>query len=199
MLQRFPEYLQMLIRISGSHLIARRYFIVNGFDGALAMMGLLMGFYHNRDVQLNVIIGACTGTAIALAMSGISSAYISETAEKQQELKALEDAMITDLKDTAFGHASRFMPLVIALVNGISPLLFALIIMSPLMFYSDMNNASYNPVEVALAVALVLIFLLGIYIGRISGSFWLWAGLRSIMIALVTIFAIWLVSLYGNG
>ena len=80
---------QLLLSISHSHLIARRYFVVNGFDGALTMLGLLMGFYISGDVVLSVIITACMGTAIALAVSGISSAYISESAEKQQELKEL--------------------------------------------------------------------------------------------------------------
>jgi len=178
--------LRLLIKISGSHLIARRYFVVNGFDGALAMMGLLVGFYTSNPVELNVVINACMGAAIALAMSGISSAYISESAEKQQELKALEDAMITDLRESAFGQASRIMPLVIAIVNGFSPLLFALLIMTPLLLFNQISTPITTPIESAMMVALLLIFSLGIFIGRISGLFWLWAGLRALFIALVT-------------
>ena len=32
-------------QITRSDLIARRYFVVNGFDGGLTMLGLLVGFY----------------------------------------------------------------------------------------------------------------------------------------------------------
>ena len=81
------EQLIWLLNITRSQFIARRYFIVNGFDGALRMLGLLVGFYVSDDVKLPVVINACLGVAIALGMSGDSSAYISEAAEKQLELK----------------------------------------------------------------------------------------------------------------
>ncbi len=79
------KYFQLLFSISHSELIARRYFVVNGFDGALTMLGLLMGFYFNNDsISLHMLINACMGAAIALSASGISSAYISECAEKSR-------------------------------------------------------------------------------------------------------------------
>ena len=66
---------QLLFSISKSRLIARRYFVVNGFDGALTMLGLLMGFYVGNDsVDLHLLITACMGAAIALSVSGVSSA-----------------------------------------------------------------------------------------------------------------------------
>ena len=40
------DQLLLFIRITRSQRIARRYFVVNGFDGALTMLGLLMGFYE---------------------------------------------------------------------------------------------------------------------------------------------------------
>jgi VIT1/CCC1 family predicted Fe2+/Mn2+ transporter len=43
-------------------------------------------------------------------------------------------------------------------------------------------------------VALVLVFLLGVYLGRISGTFWLWAGLRTLLIAALTAVLVMLVS-----
>ena len=86
------------------------------------MLGLLVGFYVSDDVRLPVVINACLGVAIALGMSGVSSAYISEAAEKQRELKDLEKAMVTDLSDSAHGQAARLLPLFIAFVNGMTPL-----------------------------------------------------------------------------
>ena len=35
-------------------------------------------------------------------------------------------------------------------------------------------------------IALVILFLLGTYLGKISGVFWLWSGIRALVIALVT-------------
>ncbi|MCP5245013.1 MAG: hypothetical protein H6937_03220 [Burkholderiales bacterium] len=112
----FVRQLLLLTRITRSHHIARRYFVVNGFDGALTMLGLLIGFYVSGQVVLPVVISVCLGAAIALGMSGMTSAYISEAAEKKRELKRLEKAMIADLGESAYGHTTRLMPLLIALL-----------------------------------------------------------------------------------
>ena len=69
-----------LLQITRSHGIVRRYFVVNGFDGALTMLGILSGFHVSEARDLRLVLGACLGAAIALGMSGLSSAYISERA-----------------------------------------------------------------------------------------------------------------------
>ena len=112
--------------------IARRYMVTNGFDGALTMLGMLTGFYSSGMTDLYVAISACLGAAIALFISGLSSAYLSEKAEREQELRGLEQALVVDLQDSDYGHASRYLPIFVALVNGLSPLLLSLVILSPL-------------------------------------------------------------------
>jgi predicted membrane protein (TIGR00267 family) len=178
--------LRVLLHITRSHLIARRYFVVNGFDGALTMVGLLVGFAVSGTADLAVILNVCLGAAIALGVSGVSSAYISEAAEKRSELRALERAMLSDLRDTAYGRGTRVLPLVIALVNGSAPLVMALAIIAPVWAAHAGLALPLAPLHAALAVALVLVFLLGVYLGRISGTFWLWAGLRTLLIAVLT-------------
>ena len=63
----------LLIRIIRSQLIFRRYVVVNGFDGALTMLGLIMGFIVNEP-EVPILLNACLGAAIVLGMSGVSSA-----------------------------------------------------------------------------------------------------------------------------
>jgi len=182
-----------LLTLTRSHVIARRYFVVNGFDGALTMLGLLVGFYVSDEVRLPVVINACLGVAIALGMSGVSSAYISEVAEKRRELRELEKAMVTDLGQSAHGRAARLLPVFIACVNGVAPLAISLVILLPLWAKPLLEPLSLLPLESAFALALLMIFLLGVYLGRISHTFWLWAGLRTLLIAATTtglIFAI---------
>ena len=41
---------------------------------------------------------------------------------------------------------------------------------------------------------LVIIFLFGIFLGRVGGTFWLWSGLQSLAVALVTVGLIYLIS-----
>jgi hypothetical protein len=45
-----------------------------------------------------------------------------------------------------------------------------------------------------MVVALVIIFLLGVFLGRVGGIFWLWSGLQSLAVALVTVGLIYLIS-----
>ena len=44
-----------LVEISDSREIMRRYFVVNGYDGALTMLGLIMGFYVSEHTELAVV------------------------------------------------------------------------------------------------------------------------------------------------
>ncbi len=160
--------------------------MTNGFDGVLATLGLLMGFRVNVKTSLDVIIGACLGAAVALFMSGITSAYISESAEKERELRLLEQSMIASLDQSVHGQAARQMPWVIALINGLSPLCLALLVMAPLFIAEAQLFGDVPPLDAAIAVALLLTFLLGVYSGRLGGRYWLWSGLRSLMIAVIT-------------
>jgi len=190
----FTDQILLLIRISKSHKIARRYFVVNGFDGALTMLGLLIGFYVSEPIVLPVVISVCLGAAVALGMSGITSAYISEAAEKKFELKKLEKAMLADLGESAYGQAARLMPFFIAAINGLAPFIIALLIMLPLkMGYWYPQHVSY-PLEIATAIAFLILFLLGAFLGRINGRLWLWSGMKTLFIALITTLLIFLLN-----
>ena len=81
------SYIRFLLNLTHAHKIFRRYFVTNGFDGALTILGMIMGFYSVPQVSVSVVISACMGAAIALAVSGFASAYLSESAERKKELK----------------------------------------------------------------------------------------------------------------
>jgi len=186
--------LRFLFRLARAHNIARRYFVTNGFDGALAMLGIVMGFYASHGVAIPVVINACLGAAIALAVSGITSAYVSEAAERQKELKELEQALVYDLEGTAHDWAARLVPVLIAMVNGMAPLLIALVIILPLLLSAAGVALPAGPLELSIALSFAVLFLLGIFLGTVSGRFWLWSGLRTLLVALLTAGIILLVS-----
>jgi predicted membrane protein (TIGR00267 family) len=183
-----------LLRITSTHGIMRRYFVVNGFDGALTMLGLIIGFLVRTPAELTIIINVCLGAAIALGMSGVSSAYVSETAERKRALGELEGAMIADLRESAHGEAARRVPLLIAVVNGLAPLLISLLILAPLWLAAAGIPLPLSPLYAAIGVALLLLFLLGVFLGRISGISWLRSGLQTLLIAVITAALIYLIT-----
>ncbi len=186
--------LRTMLAISGSDEITRRYFVVNGFDGALAMLGLLAGFNVSGQVPLSIVITSCLATALALAMSGVSSAYISESAERRRSLNELEEAMVSPLPESHHARAASWVPWLVAVVNGAAPMLFALLIIAPLWLAENGLDLHADPLFVAGGVAFVIIFLLGVFLGRVGGTFWLWSGLRSLAVGATTIALILLVS-----
>jgi predicted membrane protein (TIGR00267 family) len=175
-----------LVRISDAGAILRRYFVTNGFDGALAMLGLAVGFYVSDAVAVHTILSACVGTAIALMMSGVSSAFLSETAERQRELKELQSAMVADISLSLHTRAARLIPWLVACVNGLAPLLMAMIITIPLWLDILGVPLPFPPLQCAIGVAFMVIFLLGIFLGQVSGTFWLWSALRTLFIGVFT-------------
>lgn len=180
------QRIRFLLKLSQAHGIARRYFFTNGFDGALTMLGLNMGFYTTGDVPTHTAINACLGAAIALCISGLTSAYISETEERKKELAELERALVADLGDTDFSKATQLVPILIALVNGFAPLLISLFIISPLWMDQLGVPLPLSPLESSIVSALLAIFFLGLFLGKMSGSFWLWTSLRALLIGVVT-------------
>ena len=187
---------RFLLRITRTHDIMRRYFVVNGFDGALTMLGLILGFLVSGTTRLPVIINVCLGAAIALGMSGVSSAYVSEVAERKRALGELEDAMIADLRDSAHGEAARAVPLLIALVNGFAPLSISLLILIPLFLANAGFVLPISPLYAAIAVTVLLIFLLGVFLGNIAGVSWLRSGVQTLLVAIVTVALIYLFAGY---
>ncbi|WP_372740657.1 hypothetical protein [Neptunomonas sp.] len=183
---------EFLLKITRSQGIARRYFVVNGFDGALTMLGLILGFQFSSSAPLSVTINACMGAAIALGVSGVSSAYISEVAEKRRALLQLEEAMLIDMQDSAHSEAARWVPIMIALVNGSAPLLISLVILSPMLLTQAGIAFPVSPLFLAIILALIIVFLLGVFLGRISGISWLRSGLQTLCIAITTALLIFL-------
>jgi predicted membrane protein (TIGR00267 family) len=185
---------RFLLRITHSHDIARRYFVVNGFDGALTMLGLIIGFLVSAPANIEVIINVCLGAAIALGMSGISSAYVSEAAERKYALEKLEEAMVTDLQGSAHGDAARWLPLLIALVNGLAPFTISLLVLMPLWLSNAGILLPVQPLYAAIIIALLLVFLLGVFLGRIAGISWLRSGIQTLLVAIVTVIFIYLLA-----
>ena len=166
----------------GTHLaqtrgIIRRYAVVNGFDGALTMLGLLTGFSLGGDASLETV-------------SGLTSAYLSESAERRRALAELEAAMVTDLKGSSHARAARVLPWLVALVNGAAPVLVSLLIITPLWLARLGVTLPLAPLSSAIVTAFLCIFGLGVFLGQVAGTSWLWSGFKTLLIALATMLLI---------
>jgi predicted membrane protein (TIGR00267 family) len=168
------------LHIQRARSIARRYLVTNGFDGALIILSMVRFFHKRNDRTVSGNHCLLRGCAVALFISGLSSAYMSEKAEQEKELHELEQALVNDLKESDYGQASRYLPIMVALVNGCSPFLLALIILLPLFYAEYVSPLPLSPFFFSIVVGLICVFLLGLFLGKISKTFWLWSGLRTL-------------------
>ncbi len=176
--------ISQFLKITHSEAILRRYFVVNGFDGAMTMLGLIIGFILSGNAELKTALTVCLGAALALAVSGISSAYLSEHSERIHALTSLQQAMLADLSESEHAKATRWVPWMVAAVNGFSPLLISLFILTPLWLATLGIAFPFAPLYIAVLLAGLVVFLLGVFLGRLSGVGWLKSGVRSVLIAL---------------
>jgi VIT1/CCC1 family predicted Fe2+/Mn2+ transporter len=101
--------------------------------------------------------------------------------------------MVTDLQQGAHGEAARWIPMLVALVNGSAPLIISLIIMFPLLLSQAGIILFITPLYASIVIALMLIFMLGVFLGRISEISWFRSGVQTLLIALFTVLLIFLI------
>jgi predicted membrane protein (TIGR00267 family) len=184
--------------------IARRYLAMNGFDSALTMLGLLLGGLITIDPLnptpgFNAILLAAAGTTIAMAVSGVSGSYLAESAEREREVEEMGRAMLTDMTDSMYAKASRTTAIVVAIVDGSSSAVAALIIMFPLWFV-PFGLLTYDlAFYIAMAICMFLLFLLGLFLGHISKkSMWKYAA-RTLFAGIVTAALLYTIALLTGG
>ncbi len=179
--------------------IARRYLAMNAFDGALTMLGLILGglFTINPSAPtegFNAILLAAAGTSIAMAISGFSGSYLTESAERDREVEEMGKAMLSDMSESMYAKATKTTSMVVAVVDGASPAIAAFIIITPLFFVPsgalDFRVAFY----LAIGICMALLFVLGLFLGAVSKKN-MWAyGAKTLLAGIMTAILMFIVS-----
>ncbi|MFQ6102599.1 MAG: hypothetical protein ACE5OS_15415 [Anaerolineae bacterium] len=173
-------------RIAGFSKIARRALANNAFDGVLTMIGVLMGNYLGNIRSAGTVIRIGIATSISIGISGLWGAYLAESAERKRDLAELERIALTDLSETKIGRASRAAVIVVSLVDGLSPLVSSLIVLTPF-FFAPLIGKIMVSYALSLIVALISLFGLGMFLGHISGRSLVGYGVRTIVAGVVAI------------
>lgn len=182
-------------RIANITKIARRYFAVNGFDGVITSIGILAGNYIIKVTEYTHVIIVGAAICISLGVSGVWSAYNSETAERRKELDDLEESTLHNLDETIISHAQKFAVKVLAAVNGLSPVVTAFIPLTPFLFgkYIPINICYYS----GFALAFLILFGIGLFLGKISRSNLIVSGIKMLAAGVFCIILSLLLKLIG--
>lgn len=167
--KNFTDYIQKIKtynKIANILQITRRYFAINGFDGVITILGVLIGnFVINAQDYKHVIISG-SAVCISLLVSGVWSAYSSETTERIKEIHELEKSTLHLLDGTIISRAQSFASIVLAAVNGLSSGFTAFIPLIPFFFGKFIGiNLSYY---ISVSLAFLILIGMGLFMGKIS-------------------------------
>jgi predicted membrane protein (TIGR00267 family) len=182
MFEKWREYNE----ISAADQIARRAFANNSFDGVLTMIGVVMGNFVVGVQDATVVLVTGLSTALAIGISGGWGAYLTESAERQHAIGELEQLTLTELHDTKIGKASRLAVMTVAAVDGLSPFLAALLVVIPF-FLAPLLPAISYAYYASIGMALLSLFALGIYLGRISRQNLAVSGIKTCVAGVICI------------
>lgn len=168
--------------------IGRRYFVTNSFDGVLTSLGIVIGsFLVGVDRGVDIVrIGA--GAAIGLSLSGVWGVYEVERAERRREILEIEEAMLVDLGDTDIADKKRMGVLWNTFLSGLGPLVGCF---TPLLPFTLANRflSIRSATILSILVAMLLLFVMGAYMGKISRRSLVISGFRMLLagVAAVTV------------
>lgn len=166
--------------------IARRYFAMNAFDGVLTIIGVLMGNFVAGVSDARIVLSTGLATCVAMGVSGLWGAYLTESAERKRDLDELSRVTLTDMTNTRIGKASRAAIVIVAVVDGLSPLMAALIVLIPFFVAGNSQDLTWA-YYTALGLALLALFSLGLFLGSISKGRMIVYGLKTVLAGVVSI------------
>lgn len=195
LLANFLRKVRVYLHITKASGIARRYFVMNGFDGAMTIFGIVLGSWIASVSKPEVILLAGLGACLAMGASGFFGAFMAEKAERERHLKDMEKVANGQVDPIQY-EAARFVTFYVALIDGLSPALTAVVSLIPfiltLLNFISMTHAY----AVSLALSLAILFLLGIYLGKVAKeNGWLY-GMAMLTVGAFTAVIILLIQLF---
>ena len=140
---------------------------MNVFDGALTIFGVTLGAYVAGISDFSLVVSIGLATSIAICISGVWGAFLTESAERKRELQLLEKSLHRKLKGTDIERAFTVTTYLIAAVDGLTPFIAAIVILMP--FIIAPAGITPNIVYyLSFLLATAVFVLLGIYLGKIS-------------------------------
>ena len=171
--------------------IARRYFVSNGFDGALTGVGVTVGAYLSGIEDGLTVVSLGLAAAVGLTTSGVWSVWEIERAEMRAEIQETEDAMLADLSDTRVERDKMENQVVNALMSGLGPLLGLVVPLIPFLVEGTIFSL-LQATLVSVAMAVGVLFTFGAYMASISRQKWYVAGIRmglaGVVVAVINVF-----------
>jgi predicted membrane protein (TIGR00267 family) len=176
---RVPRSLKLILNtINGES--GTRYIVRGLIDGSLSALGVVIGASGSADAS--VIIAAGLGGGIANGLSNILGAFTAEKATLERERIQKEKSLLKKngyLKKSIIYKKAIRETMICGLIDGISTTIGSALPVVPF-FLFDIKTALY----VAIGITIAILFILGVFIGKISKENVVVSGIKMVIGAL---------------
>ncbi len=199
MMKALRNRVAKILRYSRSEEYSRKYVVMNAFDGVMTVLGIILGSQLIGNGNPAGVLGAGIGASLAMGISGVSGTYMAEKAEHERKVKEIEEAMLKEIKGTVIGEAHMKAALINALVYALAALVAGLVVVSPyaLTLIGVLSESAAFPASIA--TAFLLLFVLGVFLGRISGERLMVSGAKALGVGVATLILLMLLNLILPG
>jgi predicted membrane protein (TIGR00267 family) len=154
----------------------RRYFVNTIFDSTFVVLGVIIGSAFSPDPSMRIVIATILTSSVALSISTGVSVYEAEFMEQSIRINEIEKAMLRKLDHTSIERTSKVSVILISVVNSSAPLMACGLALMPFLLLpeGDIQIAAW----IAVGLALTLLFITGVIMGRIGKRNPAFYGLR---------------------
>ncbi len=181
----FKEKIDHYEDITGMSKLARRYFVMNTFDGVLTIFGVLLGSFLAGLMDARVLMTMSLGAGAAIFVSGVWGTYLAESAERTKSRKDLEKKMLRNLDETDISEAGKFATIYVSLIDGVSPLIAILLVLLPFSLSIFSLIDVVTAYQVSFLICSLLFIFLGVFLGKLSKENLAISAAKSLLVGLV--------------
>lgn len=195
LIKRIGEELELTDRVQ----VIRRHLALEVFEGILPVLGIIMAgivslHFEPAFFAFEPILLASLGTSVAMFIAGFSASYLTEEAEGKIILEELEASKSKQYSHKFLVKAERESALVVSLVDGLTPSIAILICITPLFLVFPGWLQPLHAFYASLAIGLLLLFLLGGFLGWMSKTNILIYGMKTLAAGGLTLLITYIVS-----
>ncbi len=150
--------------------VPKRYFIVNAFDEIVAFLGLILGIYFGGFLSARILLTSIVNAGIAMCISGFTAAFLTEEAEVARILDNVKPKLIV-FKTTLLRrieYTCRIHILKSGIASGFAALLSSFLVAFPYLLAIENIISIIDAFTSSIIIVIVLLFILGLILGRIA-------------------------------
>jgi len=163
----------------------QRYVFRGLIDGSLSTLGVIIGA---QSAGVGVILAAGIGGGIANGLSNILGAFTAEKSATERKLAEIRKAMVfyPQFKKTELYRNQMRLTIMSGILDGLATIAGSLIPLVPFMLSLFLKISKSYALLSSLILTVILLFLIGGYIGRISRENLVLAGVKMAVAGMAT-------------